>query len=122
MMIFTKERTVRRQVTVQIPDAGDRFTPATIHVTWRIVPNDSEEAKLGYSAEFFKRVITNLEGLYKPALDGEGKPAIDGEGKPKTEPIPFTPEFLHDVLQVSYVVSAFTREYLNCTVAAGRGN
>lgn len=105
MLVFTKKKVVRRKVTIQVPNDGEGFTPCVIFVTWEILPNDDKRST-SYDGDFFKSIISNLEDL------------VDEEKKPIT----FTKEFLADFVTVSYVLAGLQREYLNCTVAAGRGN
>lgn len=105
MLVFVKEKVVRRKVTIQVPDDDDRFVSATCYVTWKIVANDSRDAK-NFDAEFFKKVISKIEDL------------VDEQ----KQPITFTPEFLASFVEVSYVLSGLQREYMNCTILAGRGN
>lgn len=122
MFVFIKEKVVRRKVTIQVPDDDDRSIAATCYVTWKIVATDNEQSKTTYDKEFFAKIISNIEEIFLAVLGPDNKPVLDEHGQPKLVQVTFTPQFLADFLSVSYVITALTREYLNCTIAAGRGN
>jgi hypothetical protein len=105
MLVKTKEKIVRRKVTINVPGDGDAFVKATVHVTMKILPHDESR---NLDAGFFKGIITNIEGLV--------------EDTPEKTPLAFTPENLEWFVGEGYILSALQRAYIDCTVAAGRGN
>jgi hypothetical protein len=106
MFAFTKVRTVRRKVVINVPKDGEGFdlAPRLRHVGDPF--RRPTRAPVAYNRKFFQGIITNIEDL------------VDEEKKPIT----FTKEFLADFVAVDYVLAALQREYITCTVAAGRGN
>jgi hypothetical protein len=105
MFAFTKVKTVRRKVVINVPRDGEGFDLAPVFVTWEIRPS-SDETPVAYNRKFFQGIITNIEDL------------VDEQ----KQPIAFSKEFLADFIAVDYVLAALQREYITCTVAAGRGN
>ncbi len=104
--VFTKKKVVRRKVVIREPMDGDAFETREVFVTWEIL-SSKERGSAMYDEEFFRRVISNIEGV------------VDADtGKPFEN----TPEFREAFIAVEYHLSALQREYINCTVAAGRGN
>lgn len=102
--VFVKKKVVRRKVTIMEPMDGDVFEKREIFVTWEILPNTKAGS---YNEAFFEKVISKIEGV------------ADEDTK---QEIPSTPEFIKAFLDVSFHLSALQREYMNCTIAAGRGN
>lgn len=105
MFTFTKSKIVRRKVTFSEPRDGEGANPVNAYVTLEILPDDGKSSPI-YDKAFFKRAVKNIEEV----LDQDGKS------------IPFTPEFLEDFLSVQWIMAGLVREYVNLTVAAGRGN
>jgi hypothetical protein len=105
MLTFVKTMTVRRKVTFNVPRDGEGYDQQTAFVTFEILRDDDKSRT--YDKAFLKRVVKNIEEV---------------KNKESGEPIPFTPEFLDDFVSTEYLAAGLVKEYLNLTVAAGRGN
>lgn len=101
-----KERIVRRKVTINVPVEGDAFTQATIWVTWELAKTKVTDRR-ALDVPFFLEHTKNVEDY----LEEDGK-----------TPIPFSRETLEELLSDGFVLSAFMREYMACSMGAARGN
>jgi lipocalin len=111
MYVFIPNKVVRRKVTILVPKDGADFDKQECFVTWKL---DDSKSVRSMDEKFFNEVITNIEGVATLVDDGAGN------NVPKE--IPYTPEFRAAFVGTSYHLAALQREYINCTVAAGRGN
>ena len=99
------KRIVTREVEVMVPIDGKAFDKATLQVTFEILPSD-ELNKHQYDEAFFKRVVSDVKGY------------VDEN----EQPIEFSAASFAGLIGESFVRAAFTRAYMDITIAAPRGN
>lgn len=111
MFKIEEQKSVKWPVTVSIPRDGGRTTKATFTVEFELIPEDEKSAIYkdgGNDEDLLRRTVVNFEGV------------ADSDDNP----IPFSEEALDKLIKITYVRTAMTNAYLECSFgkAAARKN